>query len=117
MDKLYTYSFDLKTNTVKVREDPVIRETDLTYTIKNCIGQEVRFRKGRLGKLDESRVMHLDKPDRAYYLRKLIEAQNQLIEAQNHSIMTLIGMIHNEAERLEKIEGMLENEESQMLQD
>lgn len=94
----------------RLRELVAIRETDLTYTIKNCIGQEVRFRKTALGKLDEVRVMHLDKPDMAYYLRKLIEAQN-------HSIMTLIGMIHNEAERLEKIEGMLENEESQIVQD
>lgn len=100
MDKLYTYGFDLKTNTVKVREDPVIRETELTVTIKNCIGQEVRFRKGRLGKLSEERVMHLDKPDMAYYLRKLIEASN-------HSLQTLMGMFSNESVRLQKLHDML----------
>lgn len=106
MDKLYTYGFDLKTNTVKVREDPVIRETELTVTIKNCIGQEVRFRKSQLGKMNEVRVMHLDKPDRAYYLRKLIEAQN-------HSLQTLMGMFSNESVRLQKLHEMLEEAENE----
>ena len=106
MDKLYAYSFDMKTNTVKVREDPVIRETDLTYTIKNCIGQEVRFRKAALGKLNEVRVMHLDKPDMAYYLRKLIESAN-------HSLQTLMGMFSNESVRLQKLHEMLEEAENE----
>lgn len=106
MDKLYTYGFDLKTNTVKVREDPVIRETDLTVTIKNCIGQEVRFRKSQFGKMDDVRVMHLDKPDKAYYLRKLIEAAN-------HSLQTLMGMFSNESVRLQKLHEMLEEAENE----
>ena len=101
MDKLYTYGFCLKTNTVKVHEDPVILETELTVTIKNCIGQEVRFRKSTLGKLDEVRVMRLDKPDKAHYLRELIKAQNS-------SLQTLMGMFSNESVRLEKLHEMLE---------
>ena len=104
MDKIYTYSFDMKTNTVKVHEDPVIRETELTVTIKNYLGQEVRIRKSTLGELSDVRVMHLDKPDMAYYLR-------ELIKAQNHSLQTLMGMFSNEAVRLQKLHEMLEEAE------
>lgn len=103
MDKLYTYGFDLKTNTVKVREDPVVRETELTVTIKNYLGQEIRVRKSQFGKLSEVRVMYLDKPDKAYYLRKLIEVQN-------HSLQNLMGMFSNESVRLQKLHDMLEEE-------
>lgn len=104
MDKIYTYGFNIMTNTVKVHEDPVIRETELTVTIKNYLGQEVRVRKSQFGKLNEERVMHLDKPDKAYYLRKLIEAQN-------HSLQTLMGMFSNESVRLQKLHDMLEEAE------
>lgn len=104
MDKLYTYSYNLPTGKVKVWEDPVIRETELTVTIKNCIGQEVRYRKAELGKIDFLHIMRLDRQDMPYYLRILIEQQR-------HSIMTLIGMIHNEAKRLEMMDEMLEEAE------
>lgn len=102
MDKLYTYSYDIRNDEVKVRTDPVIRETDLTVTIKNCIGQEVRFRKSTFGTLDSlGNVMHLDHPDKAYYLRCLIERQCRSMEQ-------LIGMVRNESERLQKLHDMLE---------
>ena len=104
MDKLYTYGFNRITDTVKVHEDPVIMETELTVTIKNCLGQEVRFRKSTLGKLDEVRVMRLDKPDKAHYLRELIKAQNR-------SLQTLMGMFSNESVRLQKLHEMLEEAE------
>jgi len=101
MDKLYIYGFDLITNTVKVREYPVIRETELTVTIKNCIGQEVRFRKTALGKLDEVHVMRLDRLDEKFYI-------HELIEHQKGSVMTLTRMLHNAEERLEKMSDLLE---------
>ncbi len=104
MDVLYTYSYDMHSGKIKRREDPVIRETELTYTIKNWLGQEVRLRKNQLGKMDSDRVMHLDRIDDAYFLRALIDAQR-------HSIMQLIGMIHNEAERLQRMDEMLEEAE------
>ena len=104
MDKMYTYSFDLNTNTVKVREGPVIRETDLTYTFKNFIGLEVRIRKAALGKLDSMCIMHLDRMDEKFYL-------HELIEHQKRSIMTLNRMTHNAVERLEKMEELMEEAE------
>ena len=104
MDKLYTYTYDFKRGEVKVREYPVIRETDLTFTIRTRIGQEMRVRKTSLGKLDSTDIMCLDRLDEKFYLHALIEHQTE-------SVMTLIGMIHSAAERLEKMSDLLEEAE------
>ena len=104
MDKLYTYNYDFNGGKVKVREDPVIRETELTYTIKNCIGQEVRIHKTAIGLLDITCIMHLDRLDEKFYL-------HALIERQKGSIMTMVRMLCNAAEGLEKMEKLLEEAE------
>ena len=106
MDKLYTYSYDINKEEVKVRTDPVILETELTVTIKNWLGHEVRFRKSTFGTLDgHAKVMNLDHPDKAYYLRCLIERQCRSMEQ-------LIGMVRNESERLQKLFEMLKEAEN-----
>ena len=105
MDKLYTYSYDILTDTVKEFELPVISETERTYTVRNMLGEEVRSRKADLGKLESGcNVMHLDHPDKAYYLRCLIDRQCRIMEQ-------LIGMVRNESERLQKLHDMLEEAE------
>lgn len=101
MDKVYMMSYDPEKAKIKIKEYPVIRESELTVTILNGVKMETRIRKAALGLLHcTTNVMPVETPDKEMFMR-------EIITVMNHSIEILTGMLQNELLKKAKAEELL----------
>jgi two-component sensor histidine kinase len=103
MDKIYMMSYDQDKAKIKITEYPVIRESELTVTIKNGVNREYRIRRRNLDKMtsDTGYTMQASSPDKAHFM-------SEIIKRMEHSCEVVTGILQMQLENKDKAEELLD---------
>lgn len=99
MNKVYMMSYDPDKAKIKIKEYPVVRESELTVTILNGLNMEYRIRKAILDKMtsDTGYIMQASSPDKAHFM-------NEVIKRMEHSCEVVTGILKMQIENKAKAE-------------